>query len=775
MNFLKYLDKLLKVLKTDRNTFFTYIFTILTAYVVIDRFVELLFLCITGMSVAYWGPIGYTLAMACPVFAFLFSGASSYAKSDKAKLDLFYSYVIALYIIALTMFVQRFNAFEWTLLTYLPNYVEFVTDFYYLVQPAFRMLALYLPLTTVYPIFKFLYIKVNDSKDMKDSIADYGGIDLSDKKIGWGPYTCEIELGVDKENAKVIKMPESSRFQSLLVVGVSGSGKTSMIFEPMIARDLEKKKFFRDISKEMGFVALKTGIANLTHPYDNDYINKNFNLNMIQANSGKEKIFKAYMSKMILSDSNTITYRNLGLTYLAPDFESTSHIIEVARNLDIPINLIDPAYKDSLGLNPFIFDSPVATAIAISSVLKGISASAEFKNIDSEFKENFTLQAIENISMLLKEMYPRLHDGLLPNLEDLLNMLTDFSLVEEMCHKLEEIPELKEKYKMQLNYFKKNFYSDGDGKEETAKYVYFITTQLDNLLRITSIKNILCNRTNNIDYAKALENGEVTLVCTRRGDLGGVIHRAFGLFFLLTMQNAVLKRPGTERTRIPHFLYIDEFPDFMCSSTDSIFTLYRKYRVGTIISAQNLGQLGDANSSRRQTILANCASKIVFGNNTPADNDWWSLELGEKKEWQMNAASYDTAKGSYDSKLTGVKYGYSTMYKPGKVQALKFKNCMYKIRDLKGKSEVGTMKIDFLSSKYKEKFQNKNYNFGKFTSGIVDDNTETDKKSKFNPKNVNFDNENGEVDPIQYNLSDTKYLFDNEDAVIFDFKKGKKE
>ena len=39
---MKYLDKLLKILKTDRNTFFTYIFTILTAYIVIDRFVELL-------------------------------------------------------------------------------------------------------------------------------------------------------------------------------------------------------------------------------------------------------------------------------------------------------------------------------------------------------------------------------------------------------------------------------------------------------------------------------------------------------------------------------------------------------------------------------------------------------------------------------------------------------------------------------------------------------------------------------------------------------------
>ena len=33
-------------------------------------------------------------------------------------------------------------------------------------------------------------------------------------------------------------------------------------------------------------------------------------------------------------------------------------------------------------------------------------------------------------------MYPVLHDGLLPNLEDLLNMLTDFTIVEDMVEQM---------------------------------------------------------------------------------------------------------------------------------------------------------------------------------------------------------------------------------------------------------------------------------------------------------------------------------------------------
>ena len=87
---LKYIDKFLKVLKTDRNTFLTYILTLLTVYLVVDRIVEILLLIFTGISRSYWGPIQYTLAILCPVFAFLFSGSSKYADSKKIKLSFFY-------------------------------------------------------------------------------------------------------------------------------------------------------------------------------------------------------------------------------------------------------------------------------------------------------------------------------------------------------------------------------------------------------------------------------------------------------------------------------------------------------------------------------------------------------------------------------------------------------------------------------------------------------------------------------------------------------------
>lgn len=770
---MKYFDKFLKFLKTDRNTFLTYILTVITIYLAVDRLVEMMFMILSGVSVSYWGPFQYTLAIACPIFAFLFSGSSSFVKYDKLKLPFFYLYCISLYIIGISMVVQWLNLLCWLLFMATPGYVSVVSEFSNLIQPAFQSLAVYLPLTTFYPLFKKLFAWINDTKDIKDSIMDYGGINLSEKKENTGAYSVEMPLYSDKKLGTSVKLTEQGRFQSTFICGVSGSGKTSMMFEPMMAKDIEKKYFFKEASKELGYTALKTGLASLKYPYDNKYLNNNFNLNMLTVNPGKEKLFKAYLKKMIAYDGSQIVYRDLGFTSISPDYESTSRILEVAKNYNIPVNLIDPSNSNSPGLNPFAFDDPVKIAIIISSVLKEMYTYSG-KDLDEAYRQNITLQAVENVSILLKEMYPRLNGELLPNLEDMLNMFNDFSLVEKMCKQLEEIPELSKKYSLQLGYFKKNFYKDGINRIETEKYISGAATQLDTLLRVQGVRNILCNRSNNLNYDTILANGEITLVCTRRGDLGATVHTAFGLFFLLLMQYSVLRRPGNEKSRIPHFLYIDEFPDFITHATTNMFTLYRKYKVGIIISAQNLRQLGEQKKSKyRETILANCSNKFVFGNNTPEDNEWWELELGNKREWTFTY-SYNTDKLEYDPKYGNALYKWKPNYTAGKVQSLKAKQCMYKVKDSKGKNLVGVIKVDFLDSKYSEPHLSKQYNFAKFTNGITEDIDSKNKKEKFDLKNITFDKApNGDIDPIKTNTTDSSFLLDNDDAIIFDIRRKK--
>ena len=770
---MKYIDKFLKKLKTSRNTFATYVLTLITVYLAVDRIVEILLMIFTGVSFSYWGPIQYTLALACPIFAFLFSGASEFASSQAKKVTIFYVYVIGLYIIALSMFTQWLNMGAWLLLISVPNYVEIITDFADVVRPAFISLSLYLPLVTVFPLFKWLYFGVNDSLLQTRSIWDYGGISLEDKSKGRGPYTCEVYLCTDNETGKTITFPESSRYQSLFVCGGSGTGKTSLIYEPMMARDIEKKYFYREISKEIGFTALKTKIAVLNKPYNNDYLNKNFNLNMLSPASGKETLFKAYLKKMVLGNLNGKTiFKDLGLTLMSPDYEVISHMTDVCQNFGFDYNMIDPSDINSIGLNPFVYDDPSKIAITISSALKAMYNDAH-SEVEDAYREDVAIQAIENLAILLKEMYPRMNEGSLPTIEDMLKMFTNFDLVEKMCEILAHDEELKVKYSVQLAYFRKNFYSNGSGRDDTEKHIMASVTQLDNLLRLPGVKTILCNRHHNLNFDDMLANGDITFICTRRGDLGASSHKAFGLFFLIAMQNAVLRRPGGENNRVPNFLYIDEFPDFICKSTEAIFTMYRKYRVATTISAQNLAQLETpaTKENYKTTILSNCANKIFTGNGTIEELQWWSSEFGKRREW-VYSSDIDFEKMQYDSKGKGVDWKYVDYFSPGKLQgAVRDKNAVFKIKDLGGKFLVGLGRFNYLDAKYKEPQKSKKFDFTKYSDSISSDTEDDTTKKKFNPKKLDFVDDRNEIDPIQTDTTDSKYLFDNENAIVVNLKK----
>ena len=592
---------------------------------------------------------------------------------------------------------------------------------------------------------------------------------------------------MDSESGEDICIPEKKRYESFLVVGVSGSGKTTMVYEPMLARDIERKSFFKEISKEMGFTALRTGLATLNCPYDNDYINENFSLDMLIPKEEKLDTYKNYMKKMIISSSGSkIIYRNMGITYVSAEIESVSKIAKVAENFHIPVNIVDPNRADSPGLNPFVYKDPIKTGLAVSSVLKGLYLHSR-PDTELAFRENEAVQVIENISILLKEMYPLEHEGLLPNLEDVLDLLTDFDLVVDYVEKMKQVPELSEKYRILIRYFENNFYPDSSNLLNAKRSTTTASAEIDNLLRYPGVKAILCNRSNNLDYEKILSEGQVTLLCTRRGDLGETAHKAFGLFFLLLMQQAILSRPGNDSTRIPHFLYIDDFPAYICKATEPIYTLYRKYNVATVLDSQNLTQLkGDLSADPRgdyykNLILSNTVNKFIFGNATPEDVAWWETAMQDKREWTFSN-TYLADKTEYDSKKGNIEYKWKPNFAKGKIMSLKGKQVIYKIKDLGGKSAVNKGKVDFMEAKYKEVQKVKKYNFTKFGGSLLDPQSAARKaldKKKLDYAAVTSSNDNydidREVDPIQTDTSDSKYLFDNENAVVINFKKNKKK
>ena len=775
---MKIIDAFLKKLNVSRNDFVTYIFTLLTIYVAVDRIVEMLIMIFTGIGVSYWNPIVYTLALACPVLAYSFAGSSSYADTRASKVTLFYIFAIGFYVIALSLFTQYLNAGAWLLFISSKNFVKIVTDFSELIRPAFCAISLFFPLTTVYPFVRSVILKVYDTQTVVKSLWDFYGINLSDKKAKHGPYACDLYLFRDFDSNKKMSLPEERRFQSTLVCGGSGTGKTSMIFEPVIAQDIEKKYFFTEASKELGFTALKTGIASLSAPYSDEYLNKNFNLNMLTPSFGKDTLFNTFVKKMVIATSPHNIYKNIGVTYMSPDYETLDQMMRVCDNYNVGYTIIDPSQPEkSTGLNPFVYDDPTRISIIISSSLRSIS-SDEADEMKDLYKEEISLQILENLSILLKVIYPKMHDGVLPNMEDLLSLLSNFSLVEKMCKILEKDEELSEKYHMELSYFKRSFFADSPAREDTKKAAFQLASRLENLLRAPKIRNILCNRHENVNFDDVLKNGEFLFVCTRRGDSGQIGHKAFGLFFLLSMQNAVLSRPGNEKSRIPHFLYIDEFPDFISKDTETMFTMYRKYRVGTTISAQSISQFalpGDK-TNYNSVVLANCGNKIYTGGATPYEElEWWQNEIGKWKQWQFDQ-DYDSKSGAMSPTFKSPKKGFEIKMTWNRLQMLGQKSCGYKILNDAGRSDNGEGVMSYMASKHKEKHKSKTYNFSSYSSNATSssDNNSSSQKLKFGKRKTSINNKGyEETDPIQN--ADTKYSFDeNNGQIIIDLKNDKK-
>ena len=778
---MKLIDGLLKKLNVSRNTFFTFILTLISFYICIDRIVEMLLLIFTGVSTAYWGPFKYSLALICPALAFAFSPKSSFCDNKQKKTTIAYTYFTALYIIVISMFTQWTNQGLWLLFLSVPNYSNIVTQFPSMVRHAFSAIALYLPLTTVYPFIRNrILLGIDDSSEMTKSIWDYQGIDLSDNSIKHNSYMCDVSFTYDFYTGQKVVFGESCRYRSLLVCGGTGTGKTARVFEPMIAQDIEKKYFFKEASKELGFTALKTGIASINNPYSNEYLNDNFNLNMLSPAFGKETIFKTFMKKMILSDSPQTIYRNIGLTYLSPDNESIEKMIEICNNYNVKYTLIDPNIPNERGLNPFIYDDPNKIATTISYTLDAVKF-----HESEEVSENIIIQMLENLSILLKVVYPKMHDGILPNMEDLLNMINHFDIIQKMCKILKSDEELANEYSLLIAYLERNFYPNSIGLQKMQEYALSVGSRLENLLRSSKIKNILCNRHNNVNFDDALANGEFIFICTRRGEVGRFTSTALGFFFLLSMQNAVLRRPGNEKSRIPHYLYIDEFPDYLSYYTETIFTMYRKYCVGTTISAQSISMLSNKKSGSNiadynSAVLTNCSSKVFTGGSTPIEElNWWQKEIGQWMQWQYKR-NYDGSKGpngEMDPKLSDIRFDWKDKVIAGSIQFYTDNKCAYKIITDSGKPKNSDGVINFVPAKYKEKHKNKTYNFSKYISGtaVTDESGRITRGKRFNPKNTTFkDNDNGEDNPIQSDNS-SKYLFENENAVVVNFKKNNNE
>ena len=723
------------------------VLSILILVVVAYRF--FIFVIGDGHTMKAISPFVMSLCMLCPVLFFSYGVNSGVMITKEQKVKWFSVTVVAFGAIFTSYFVTTLNNTAWWLLKLMPNYEIVVANFYELFAPALKTLCLVVPFICIFSLIDYLLLIPRDD-DISKGVNGFCGLKVKSKAKENRNFMCDNVICTDVDSSKKVTVVEKKRMESTLVQGATGTGKTAMVLLPMSARDLEKKYFIREYSKKLAYSLLRDGVAYIEGPYTNEYINLNFTLNYINPRKGYEKEFYSRLSELILyknESTGEVSYRNVGITVVENDGKYVDDFTKVAHNFDIDVVTIDPINPDTMSMNPFAIKDPAKVASIIADVLKSMSQSEG--NKEDAFFSQVTTDAFQNLAILLKEMYPLSHNGELPSLEDMLDLLYNFDKVEEMTEDMKKVPELADKYKLLIAYFEKNFYKPslningyeipgtrGSGRKDTERFLYGAITQLNNLLRHPGIKKALCGKHNVLDFDKALKTGQVITACSRKGELGVIASKAFGMFFILQFQDAVLRRDGTEDSRIPHFLYIDEFPEYINKDMEVMFTLFRKYRCGVTVAIQNLSQLEKSGQAYyRQVVLANTKTQIVFGDTVPEDSEYWNKAFGLTKKLDTSA-SFDASTGDFKAKKS-YAYKDKERFKTHKISEHGFGSIYYKTKAANGSSVFGEGKVGFLEDTFKKKHSAYMYDFEKFmqikpTQESTNINTETNNESVAN-------------------------------------------
>ena len=342
-----------------------------------------------------------------------------------------------------------------------------------------------------------------------------------------------------------------------------------------------------------------------------------------------------------------------GITVLAPDDSLTDAVCRLCDARGTPYNRIDAVRqpdgthkKNTVGMNPFYIPRQmdesarnqliVKKAVIFSDVMQAIT---DLKGKADSYFTGLNRQMIANLAILVMATVPVLR-GRQATPSDLQEVINNFSLLPEYVDRLEDLDRSTKQYTFIVRYIREDLL--GKGREKMEDQSRGTRNIINEFLLMPANREIFCSQSS-IDFDRALENGEVT-VCNYNLASGDTDAVAFGLFFLLSFNNAVLSRPGTEDTRTPHFFYVDELPVLIHPSLEKNFSLFRKYRVSMMVAIQTLDQMEKNEITKYlKGVILGCAHIIVFGRSSLSDMEIFSSLAGVRDVREEQYSTTETA------------------------------------------------------------------------------------------------------------------------------------
>lgn len=420
----------------------------------------------------------------------------------------------------------------------------------------------------------------------------------------------DVEAGV-KDSREILL--NKDRFLHMLILGATGTGKTSQVLIPMIHQDVQNPEAGVIVLEPKGDLAQKVKFMAKHYGRDAFYFDPAMSdCPYFNPLSGREIDVIENMAttfRMLNPDSPTF--------FLDLSEQLVRNAVKVLKRMDRMDKTMPTDYYSTLNQLSTLLQNVALGGKMIDEFAKLCKAN-KHSMAPSEAKEN------EEIVVYFQADYYQEKSKTYENTSGVRSQVSKICSNEFLRDVLNPDPTQPRK--------------DRDGNE---------------ILAADGKPIMQCN---DIDFDKALAEGQVLCLSTAQGTLRD-LSRFLGLFVILQLQSAVFRRPGNEDTRRSNFLYIDEFQVFATPGFADMLTMGRSYRVASHLATQARAQMamgGGKDGDNFVTLVStNARNVILFPGCSYDDAKYYSDQFGEKEECEVQVGisrkKFDIFTGGFDS------------------------------------------------------------------------------------------------------------------------------
>ncbi len=130
------------------------------------------------------------------------------------------------------------------------------------------------------------------------------------------------------------------------------------------------------------------------------------------------------------------------------------------------------------------------------------------------------------------------------------------------------------------------------GDREKKEMIPYFQSKFGSFTTTPILRNIIWQPKSSFDIWEAMDSGKILMMNLSKGKMGDINANLLGMMIVSQVRLAAFRRANLpEDERVPHFMYIDEFQNFVTPSIESILSEARKYRLGLVLAHQYIEQL----------------------------------------------------------------------------------------------------------------------------------------------------------------------------------------